>query len=454
MTHPTRNLATVAALLSAACAFTACSNKPITSTTGGGTPPNPVGSTDFLSQPLNGGGGMGGGVAEEGGAMAGGAADTNGTAAPTASADSSAPRAISESDLYAVSGNTLYVLNTYRGLMVVDITNLASPKVVARVPIVGTPVGLYSEGNTVYVIVSDYFFYGYFDNWGGVAGYDSLPWVGSQVWAVDVTTPSSPVVLSTLPINGSIVDSRIVGNVLYVVSNVWAYYYVWGPVGGYGNTDEDLTFVASFDITNPQQMNPVGELDFPADGWNINDNVTDTRIVISEAGWDETTNNTFTQFEPIDISDPGGKLVLGNEYQASGTVDDRWAMDFNPTTGLFRAIMNQDYGNSGATLEDWTAPTVNAATPVGVLNINITEALTAATFNGPLAYLSTANCTDPLWIADTTNPAQPQLDGSLTIPGTLDFIEPLMGSVLSTTGEDGVVTSTAQTCEPTQGSES
>jgi hypothetical protein len=439
MNRPTRSLATVAALLSAACAFTACSSNKVTSATGtgGGTPPNPVGATDFLSQPLNGGGGGiggGGGLAESGG-VADGTPDTN-AAAPTAGASSSAPRSITESDLYAVSGNTLYVLNTYRGLMVVDITNLASPNVIARVPIVGTPVGLYSEGNTVYVIVSDYFFYGYFDNWAGGMGYDSIPWVGSQVWAVDVSTPSSPVVLSTLPINGSIVDSRIVGNVLYVVSNVWAYYYVWGPVGGYGNTDQDLTFVASFDISNPEQMNPVGELDFPADGWNINDNVTDTRIVISEAGYDETSGNPFTQFAPIDISDPGGKLVLGNLYQTSGTVDDRWAMDFNPTTGLFRAILNQNYENSGATLEDWNAPTVASATPVGVLNINVSESLTAATFNGPLAYLSTANCTDPLWIADTTNPAQPKLDGSLTIPGTLDFIEPLGSNQLIALGHD------------------
>jgi hypothetical protein len=436
MTRSLRNLATATALLSAACAFTACSSKKLSSTTSGGpggTPPNPVGATDFVSQPLSAGGGEGGGGGLAEGTLSNGAAapqtGASGAAAPT--------RTIQESDLYAVNGNALYVLNTYRGLEIVDITNLTSPNVIARVPIVGTPVGLYAEGNTVYVIVSDYFFYDWIDGFAGGAGWGSMPWVGSQVWAIDVTVPAAPVVLSTLPINGEIDDSCIVGNILYVVSNVWTYYYMWGaPAGGFGNTSEDLTFVASFDISNSQQMNPVAELDFPSDGWNINDNVTDTRIILSESGYDETSGNPITQFAPIDISDPSGKLVLGNLYQASGSVDSRWAMDFDPTSGVFRAIMDQGYGNSGGTLEDWTASTVATATPVGVLNLNIDEAVTAATFNGPMAYLSTANCTDPLWIADTTDPTQPKLDGSLVIPGTLDFIEPLGSTQLLALGHD------------------
>ena len=155
------------------------------------------------------------------------------------------------------------MLNTYRGLMIVDMTDLAAPQLLARVPIVGTPQGLYVEGTTAYVIVSDYFFYDFVDDFAG-GGAASLPWVGSQVWAIDVTTPASPAVLSKLPVNGSIDDSRIVGNILYVVSNVYAYEYVWGLDGvGYGNTSEDLTFVASFDISNPTALHAGGRARLP-----------------------------------------------------------------------------------------------------------------------------------------------------------------------------------------------
>ncbi|MHB8418774.1 MAG: beta-propeller domain-containing protein [Myxococcales bacterium] len=435
MTRQLGSLATVAALLAAAFG---CSGKK--GPTGGGPngpPPNPVGATDFVSQPPSGqGGARGGGVDAAAGGTAPGTAQNGGSNGGSGAASTPA-RAIQESDLYAVSGNSLFVLNSYRGLQVLDITNLDQPQLVARVPIVGTPQGLYVEGNTAYVIVSDYFYYDFVDGFGGAEGWDGLPWIGSQVWAVDVSQPSSPVILSQLPVNGSIVDSRIVGNVLYAVSNVWAYYYAWGPGfgGGYGNTSQDLTFVASFDISNPQSMQFVQELDFPADGWNIHDNVTDTRIIISESGYDPASTGPITQFAPIDITDPGGKLALGTLYQAPGTVNDRWAMDFNPQTSLFRAVLNSGWGNSGGALALWNAPDVNHATQVGSLNLNIQEAITAASFDGNRAYLSTSYCTDPLWIIDTTNPAKPAVAGSVSLPGALDFLEP-MGNQLIALGHN------------------
>ena len=238
-----------------------------------------IGATTFVSQPI-GGGGYGDTLAGTASQNAGGGASSGSSSSSSGSARS-ATTAVQESDLYAVAGNTLYVLNTYRGLMVVDLTNPASPQLIARVPIVGTPQGLYVEGNTAYVIVSDYFYYDYVVDWNAL-GAAYLPWVGSQVWAIDVTTPSSPNVLSQLPVNGSIDDSRIIGNILYVVSNVYAYQYIYGPaIGGYGNTSVDLTFLASFDVANPMSMQPVAELDFPSDGWNIHDNFTADRVVIS-----------------------------------------------------------------------------------------------------------------------------------------------------------------------------
>ena len=109
------------------------------------------GATSFVSQSPGFSGGRG--------ALTDSAGGTGG--APASASTGSSSRTIQESDLYAVSGNMLYVLNTFRGLMIVDMTDLAAPQLVARVPIVGTPVGLYLEGTTAYVIVSDFFFYNF-----------------------------------------------------------------------------------------------------------------------------------------------------------------------------------------------------------------------------------------------------------------------------------------------------
>ncbi len=415
-----------ASLLAAAC------GKP-GSKGAGSKPPNPIGATSFVSQPPGGGGGRT--------AMAGGAAGAAGGAAPTSSQNGtsggSAPaRTIQEADIYKVAGNTLFVLNQYRGLQIVDVTNLAAPQLVGKVPLVGLPIDLYVEGNTAYVLVSDYFDYWY--GGGPVMGGAALdgpmtPWVGSQLWTVDVTSPADPKVLSTLPIEGNVTDTRIVGSVLYVVSNV----YSWEEYAANGQAaTQDLTYVASFDVSNPAAPKPVQRLDFPASGWNIHANVTQSRIVLSESGWDQNSQGPVTQFQPIDISDPAGALALGTGYTAPGMVQDRWSMDFDPTTNLFRAVLQSQWGNSGGTLEIWSAPTVSQATPTGSLALNLPEAVTATSFSGSRAYIVTAYCTDPLWIADTSDPKNPVLEGSVSMSGELDFILP-EGDQLLALGHDG-----------------
>ena len=118
-------------------------------------------------------------------------------------------------------------------------------------------------------------------------------------------------------------------------------------------------------------------------------------------------------------------------YTATGTVDDRWAMDYDPGTNLFRAVLNSNWGNSGGALEIWNAPNVNTATPVSTLTLNITEAITAASFAGTRAYVSTAYCTDPLWIIDTSTPATPVVAGSVQLQGAVDFLEPMGNRIVA-----------------------
>ncbi len=431
------------------CRGTSSKGPGTTGGTSGGTP-NPIGATDFVSQPPGGGGGRAT-MGAAGGAAAPGASNGASSSSGGSGGAAAPARTIQEADIYKVSGNTLFVLNQFRGLQIIDVTDLKNPQLVSRVPIVGNPVDLYVEGNTAYVIVSDYFYYGLVDGAAGDA--EAMPWIGSQVWAIDVTQPASPVVLGTLPVDGEVDDTRIVGSILYVVSNVYPYYgFGGGPVmggagggvavpggsggGGGGGSNQDLTFVASFDISNPKSMTPVARLDFPAAGWNIHSNVTENRVIIAESGWDSNSQGPITQFEPIDISDPAGSLVLGNGYQATGMVQDRWAMDFNPSTNLFRAVLeNEQYGNQGGSLEIWNAPDVKTATPVGALVLNLPEAVTAASFDTSRAYVVTSYCTDPLWIVDTSDPTQPRLTGSVSMSGALDFLEP-MGNQLIALGHD------------------
>jgi len=356
-----------------------------------------------------------------GGAAPSGAAPTNSAGSPDV------PRAIEEADIYKRVGSTLYVLNAYRGLEIVDISNLGAPRLAGRVPLAGTPVDLYVEGSVAFVTVSDDF------RFGLAADGSMQPQRGSRFVAVDVSVPSQPVVFSDLPIDGQIETTRIVGNILYVVShNYW--WYVWGaPLGAAPSavaagatgpvltSGDDTTFVASFDVTDPAHPRQVAKIDVPVGGWSEHANVTSDRVTLAVSGWD--ISGPRTRFQVVDISDPAGALAQGAQFSCDGVVPDRWSMDFDPVRGLFRAVVGGNW-NGGAALQIWATPIASAATTLSRLSIDVAESLSAARFDGDRVYVVTTLTADPLWAVDASDPKNPVLAGSVSMPGQLDFIEP------------------------------
>jgi len=389
----------------AAC-FAGCRERPAPA-------PHPIGADSFTS-PSPGSGGP--------------SVRTDGAPVPTAGPGATAgtPRTVEEADVYKLSGSTLYVLNAYRGLQILDLADLAAPRLLSRVSLSGTPVDLYLRGTTAFVVVSDFFAY------EPVA--DGLrPRRGSRLLAVDVADPSAPAVVADLAIEGAVEQTRIVGDVLYVFSRrTWWYDWVGpipmggGPVaiaGAAPEAPQDTVFVASFDVADPSRPAAVDRLELPSTGWDVHAQVTAERLTLSFAGYDAPTYTPATHFQVVDISDPGGALRAGGTFSSRGSVRDRWGMDFDAATGLFRAVLAAGW-NAGASLEIWTSPDPSAATSLSRLDIDVAESLTAARFDGARVYLVTALRIDPLWVVDASDPAHPLLAGHLTMPGQLDFLEP------------------------------
>ncbi len=386
---------------------------------GGPRGPHAVGEESFVSP-----------VPGSGGRLA--AADGAPTGSPAPAGASSGTRAVEEADIYRLDGARLLVLNAYRGLQIVDLADPTRPALQSRVPIEGIPVELYLRGSVAFVAVSDAF------EFAPVAGDGAAVWprIGSELWIIDVASSLAPVVLARLPVEGRLEETRLVGDVLYVVSRRYPWYwYGAGPaVAGAASpgvagapvspTDADLVYVASFDVGNPLDPRPVDRLDFPAAGWDTHANVTAERITLSQTGWD--VPGPLTWFRAVDISDPGGSLELGAAWSCAGAVRDRWGMDFDPATGLFRVVVDVGW-NAGAALEVWSTPGPGAVEPVSRLFVDGSagESLTSARFDGNRAYVVTAARIDPLFVVDTTDPANPKQAGvPLEMPGQLDFIEP------------------------------
>jgi len=343
---------------------------------------------------------------------------------------------VEESDIFALSGTTLHVLNGYRGLQIVDLSDLAAPALLSRVPVAGQPVELYVRGGVAVFAVRDAF------AWHQAAAVDAVePSSGSQVWAVDVSIPDAPNVIARLDVEGSVTDTRLVGDILYVVSRKSAWQDILPtPGGGTVATSGplgDLAFVASFDLSRPGAPRAVARVDFPATGWESHALVTDERIVLAQSGWG--TSGEVTRFTFVDVADPGGALAVGASFDAPGRVTDRWGLDHDGAGGVFRAVLQNGW-NGGATLRTWTSVSPRDVMPLGRLDIVVPETLTAARFDGDRVYVVTAERVDPLWVVDASDPAHPVLAGQLHVPGQIEFIEPRGSRLLALghTGEGGM----------------
>lgn len=369
--------------------------------------PHAVGDESFVSQVPRGAGGWAG----DGGPVA---------APPAEGGDAGgAEREIVEADLYVRSGPLVFAQNAWRGLQIVDLSDPAAPALLARVPLTGSPIGLYLRGDVVLVASADHLAWALDDATGAMRSA-----AGSRLWAVDVANPAAPVVVAELAIPGVLQETRLVGDVLYTVSRTspgWS----MGPVpagtaAADAEPDPDATVVSSYDVSSGAPV-PVDRLDLPAAGWDVHAHVTSARITLARAGWDGSGPSTL--LTAVDVADPAGALAPGAEVRIAGLVRDRWGLDLDGASGTFRAVVQNGF-NAGATLVvlDWAEP--SSAAPRSTLAIDVPESVTAARFDGSRVYVVTALAIDPLWVIDLSDPGAPVLAGELEMPGQLDYVEP------------------------------
>ena len=113
-----------------------------------------IGQSDFQSRPANASnsGGPGNSFSVANGAVPAAATDSKATGTTT-----TPTRTVEETDLYRLEGDRLYYLNSYRGLMVFDVSNVDSPKLLGRSPIYGDPIEMIVRNGVASVVVSDWY---------------------------------------------------------------------------------------------------------------------------------------------------------------------------------------------------------------------------------------------------------------------------------------------------------
>ncbi len=329
----------------------------------------------------------------------------------TEDASGASEREVVEPDVIRRDGERLYVLNQYRGLTIAD---LGSETVLSQTPTYGHPRDLYLEGGRAYVLVS------YARDIQVEGPIISIAY-SSKLYVLNVENPQNVALEGTFLFDGDLVDSRLVGNVLYAVCSDYTFYEN-GQDGVVSSESEQTsygaTWAVSINIADPQHIRQEDAESFSGYG-NL---IQATNYALFVVGYDYNGNNSLITY--VDISDPDGQIVVRGSAAAPGYMADRFKMD--AWNGVLRVVTNTWWPDrqTYVTTYDITHPDVLTQLGQTALASASGESLYATRFDGPLAYVVTYLTVDPLFVVDLSDPTAPAVAGELKIPGWSTHIEP------------------------------
>ncbi len=351
------------------------------------------------------------------GATSGTTLTLSNTTTPKVSSDGASPsRSVVESDIWRVAGDRLYFFNQLRGLQVFDISDADDPTLLGQLREPNRGEQMYQlDATHVALLTRPSYYFGIYLDAISLAS-PSLD-QGSGAIVIADTSAAQPREIARIPYAGYLVESRLVGSALYVVSET------------YTASNSGLT-VTSFDLSDPVHPQKVATLDLGSYGGVVS--ATDRFLFVVRYSGDWRRSNV----ELVDISDPNGALVRRGTITTAGIVDDKFKLHLEgnrlTVVSNVRREWAWDWGTGAGTASAPSRTAVenfnlaNPAAPValGSIDVGIGETVRATRFADGRLYVVTFFTIDPLWVIDYST-AKPTLLGELEVPGFSNYIEPL-----------------------------
>jgi len=319
--------------------------------------------------------------------------------------DDDAGREIVEADIYKVIGDKLYVLNSYRGLAIIDIADPSKISIVGRLRFSGYPREMYVENGIAVVLLSSVYH-----------EIDGNGVVSSEVVTVDVSDPTSPALIRRAILEGEIADTRQVGNVVYVVSSEQYWWnYCENSQEGYNQVE-----ILSLNIEDPANVYVADRASFEGNGWSVY--VSQNAIYVGTNTYWWSNEGEGPGFTYVDISDPDGQIVIRDRVETAGYIQDRFKMNEN---GNVFTVVSWEWENGMPTVVE----TFDVSNPDHIIRLDSetvidNEQLYATNYDGERLYVVTYEVVDPLFVVDLSDPNQIAVLGNLEIPGWSTHLEP------------------------------
>ena len=298
--------------------------------------------------------------------------------------DQSPERTVEEGDIYRLlDATTLVNLNSYRGLQVIDLSDVDHPHVVGRLAISGGPVEMYLIGSRAVVLLN---------GWSGYYGARDDVRVerieGGVVLSVDLTDRNAPTELDREVVPGFIQTSRLARQedtaALYVAATRYE-----ELVDGTTRSWEPRTYLKSFDVSLPE----LAEQSELALGGSVSDiQATPEAMLVARDDWSSGIEGSRVSL--VDISSVSGEMVEGGEVQVSGRVASQFNMDLH---GDVLRVVSGGASSGGRTnhLETFDAEDFANLMPLDHCTFGAGEDLYATLFVDSRAFFVTYMRVDP-----------------------------------------------------------
>lgn len=346
-----------------------------------------------------------------------------GSAAPASEASDSAgssSRTVEEGDIYrSLSAGKLLNLNPYRGLQVIDIADVAKPRVIGRLRESGAPVEMYVIGQRAIVLLNNWTGY-----WGSRDDIQVEQRTGGLVLSVDLTDPTAPKIVDRELVPGSILTSRLTRegarSALYVAASEWEC-----PKDGAGSStvrssDCSRTVVKSIDASTADLI-PRTTLDLGGSVAALQ--ATPSALIVARSSYTGVGAYRST-VSLVDIRSIDGQMVQGPEAQVAGAVQNKFNLDLRGD--VLRVVSGTSWGNGQTANHVETFDTKTAAlTRIADCAFGEGQRLFGTLFMEDRAFFVTYLRSDPFHAFSIDAKGQCAEQNEFVVSGWNDYFKPV-----------------------------
>jgi uncharacterized secreted protein with C-terminal beta-propeller domain len=339
--------------------------------------------------------------------------------------------------IYTITGNTLRIISAYPA---------EHAKIAATLKFSGSPQALYLNGDLLVVISEESTTREFWQC--AKTGCADASWSRpvTRIFTYAVSDPAHPVLLRQTAIDGSLLDSRMIGPYLYFIttspagtsSGGWGFPQILDYARGaltpnvyyFDRTDTAFSYttIGSLDIATTEPVNARTFLIGSAGTVYM----SPTHLYIGIATPADDSGAVQTDIYSFAIDGP--RIVYTAQGTVNGALLNQYSLDESggnlrlATTGIEGAGKYQGYFSTVYVLDGSmnTIGSLKKIAPGGQIS--------AARFVGSRLYLATSRESDPLLVIDLSDPSDLHVLGELRLPGYAVYLQPYDESYMLSVG--------------------